>query len=612
MFEQNLEALEKKNPELAKKIKEYGINKVKDIEVYESESKNFIISYKGVLLHSNEDPLRETKSVWHKTVTTELGEKDIQVVYGLGLGYLFKRAYVSANSRILLFEPSMDILRFVFENVGLAHEISDDRVFITQKEDEVKRFFEEKYLPGDKVEVLFLPSYLNLPGYSLLDFSNIIYKIVKDKNIDQNTIFRMAKPTINNLISRIKKIGEYKPVNVLADAFKGKTALVLAAGPSLKDDIKLIKKNRDKFVTIAILPIVPLLLDNGIEPDFVTVVDPLDQSFKIESHKDKFKNLNLVLESRANAFVDELETKNKFVYFPFVDRVSDFIIHSSISDFSVKVLPSVPSVAVLSFELAKLLGCSKVIFSGLDLAFTDNKIYAQDSVTLGEKLGNQAVLEVAGVGGYNVHITTVKSADGAKIETREDYLLFIREFERLAKENPQIEMVNTALKGALIEGMKYSAMSDVVEGISELGSDVDSFLKTLEGASLVQFQGKASLILSNSKIEFENFKPQLNKSILALSGLLEELELPTPDIEKFQKLFNENAPIFLEARTFLTHNFVLSAYLQAEIADFVNNYNKDSQVTLEKLKSNLKVELNLLQKTREALEVLLKVMNEAI
>lgn len=612
MFEQNIEALEKKNPELAKKIKGYGTNKVRDIEVYESESKNFIISYRGVLLHSNEDPLRETKSVWHKTVTTELGEKDIQVVYGLGLGYLFKRAYVSANSRILLFEPSMDILRFVFENVGLAAEISDNRVFITQSIDEVKKFFEEKYLPGDKVEVLFLPSYLNVPGYSLLDFSNVIYKIVKDKNIDQNTIFKMAKYTINNLISRIKKVGSYKPVNILADSCKGKTALLINAGPSLKDDIELIKKHRDEFVTIAILPVVPLLLDNGIEPDFVTVVDPMDQSFKIESHKDKLKNLNLVMESRASAFVDELETKSKFVYFPFVDRVSDFILNSVMVENPAKALPATPSVAIMSFELAKLLGCSKLIFSGLDLAFTNNKIYAQDSVVLEQKQGNRAILGVEGIGTYSVQTSIVKSADGSEVETREDYLLFIREFERLAKENPHLDLVNTATKGALIAGMKYVPMAEVVGTLSKAEFDVDSLLKSFEGISLKQFQDKAVTILSDVKLEFEDFKPKLNSAILALTGLLNELEMPAPDIEKFQELFNENAPVFLETRNFLTNNFLLAAYLQAEIADFINNYNKDTQVTLQKLQSNLKVELDLLQKTREHLETLLEVMDKAV
>ncbi|MEI8378171.1 MAG: hypothetical protein WCF95_06500, partial [bacterium] len=193
MFEKNITELAKKNPKLAEKIKAFPYEDVKGIEVYESESKNLIISYKGILLHSSEDPLRETKSIWHKTVKVDFKANDIQVVYGLGLGYLFKRAYVNANSRILLLEQSMDILRFVFENVDFSSELSDDRVFVVDTQEDVIKFFENKYLAGDKIEVLFLPSYLELDQKGLLTLSHNLFQTLKDKNIVQHTALFMSK-----------------------------------------------------------------------------------------------------------------------------------------------------------------------------------------------------------------------------------------------------------------------------------------------------------------------------------------------------------------------------------------------------------------------------------
>jgi len=607
MFEQNIAELEKKNPELAARIKAHS--EIKDVEVFQSESQNFIIAYKGVLLHSNEDPLRETKSIWHKVVKAELGTNDIQVVYGLGLGYLFKRAYVSANSRILLFEPSLDILRFVFENVAIASEIADDRVFVVDKQEDAAKFFGDKYLPGDKIEVLFLPGYLNLPGSTLLEFSNEIYRIVKDRNIDQNTVFLNAKASVENFISRLNILDKMKPVNALQDTAKGKTALVVAAGPSLKNDIELIKKNKEKFIVIAILPILPLLLDNGIEPDFVTVVDTKNQLFKIEDYKNKLANINIVMESRTDAMLDGLKSKSKFIYFPVVDNLSTFVLEALQESF-IKQLPAVASVSVMSFELAKLMGCSKIVFSGLDLALTGNQAYAHDYIQIASENDGTIFLECS-KGTYTSKITTVKSANGSDIKTREDYLLFVREFAKLAAQSPEIELINTALDGAFVEGMTYAPLSEVIEDIKENADfNSDELLKSLSKVSLSKFKQKTLKIFVDTTTEFEELKPVLDRAILALKGLINELKEKEPNLDKFQKLFNENIEVFSSIRNYLTQNFLLGTYLQAEIAEFISTYIKDSQTSIGKLKSNLEVESKLQQATSTAIDALLPLISK--
>ncbi len=607
MFEQNIAELEKKNPKLAEKIKKH--EEVKGVEVFQSESKNFIIAYKGVLLHSNEDPLRETKSVWYKTVKAELRENDIQVVYGLGLGYLFKRAYVSANSKILVYEPSLDILRFVFENVALATEIADDRVFIVDNKSDAAAFFEKKYLPGDRLEVLFLPGYLNLPGCDLLEFSNNIYKILKDKNIDQNTIFLHAKDSVKNFFSRVNILDKIKPVNCLENKAKGKPALIIAAGPSLKNDLELIKKNKDKFVTIAIFPVLPVLIDNGIEPDFVVVVDAKNQLFKIENYIDKLSNINFVMESRTDSDLNSLKVNSRFLYLPFVDKLSEFIL-GSMSEKSVEKLPAVPSVSILAYELAKLLGCPKIIFSGLDLALTGNQAYGYDYIKAVGEQGNTLTLECSR-GVFQAKTTMVKSANGGAVKTREDYLLFIREFAKLFAQTPDIQVLNTAIDGALIEGMTYAPFSEILEDIKENADfDIKNVLKSLGNVSLSDFQKTTLEIMDVTKNEFEEFKPKVVKAVSVLEELFNELSSKKPDLDKFQKTFNENINIFSETRNFLTNNFLLVTYLQAEIAEFIASYNKDPKASFEKVKSNIEVEFKLNKATLDSMNELITLLGK--
>lgn len=601
MLEQNIKELEKRNPELAAKISAH--TEIKDIEVFESESKNFIISYKGILLHSNEDPLRESKAIWFKTVKNDLKETDIQVIYGLGLGYLFKRAYVNAPSRILVYEPSLDILRFVFENVDFVNEISDERVFFAQTEEDAIAYFEKKYFPGDKVEVLFLPSYLNFGQDVLLKFSGNIYKTVKDKNIDHNTVLTFAKPTTVNLLQRTKNIEKYKPVELLQGKGQNKPAIILSAGPSLLDDIAKIKESQDKFIKIAILPAMPTLVKNGITPDFVVVADSLNQMHKISDYQEAIKDTNLVIESRADISMDSLEAKNKFIYFSFVDRISNEIINNLTKE-KITQHPPVPSVVLLGFELAKILGCKDIIFSGMDLALTGGKAYASDDDKAEINKKENLVIIKNKIGAYAAKTTTVKSADGKQITSREDYMLFAREFEKLIKTNPKINFVNTALKGALINGMTYLSIDEAIKISKETTIDIEEIIKNTDNKSLKEYKQIAEKIISSAKDLYTESKTTVDSAILATQGMITELSLDQPNIDNFQKLFNHNVETCSKIRSLCSQDLILSTYMQAEVTDFISSYNKETQMTLEKLLGNLNLDLALFEKTKESVEVL--------
>ena len=101
MFQKNLEALKSNNPELAARLKQVNIQNIKEIGVYNAETGDVILTYKDVPLHDTSDPIRESKATWNRTITCELRRNDIQLVYGLGLGYLFRRAYVILSQKYL-------------------------------------------------------------------------------------------------------------------------------------------------------------------------------------------------------------------------------------------------------------------------------------------------------------------------------------------------------------------------------------------------------------------------------------------------------------------------------------------------------------------------------
>ncbi|MET0014638.1 MAG: 6-hydroxymethylpterin diphosphokinase MptE-like protein [Sedimenticola sp.] len=67
----------------------------------------------------------------------------------------------------------------------------------------------------------------------------------------------------------------------LEDLFTGKTAVILAAGPSLENDISWVKENRDNLVVIAITRICERLSEIGLKPDIIVGADPVIEGFEI-------------------------------------------------------------------------------------------------------------------------------------------------------------------------------------------------------------------------------------------------------------------------------------------------------------------------------------------
>ena len=97
MFQKNLEAIRIKNPDLASELEKISSDSIKNIKVIRAESNDLIISYNNIPLHNMIDPVREAKTTWNRAVKTKLKRTDMQIVFGLGLGYLFKRAFVQQS-----------------------------------------------------------------------------------------------------------------------------------------------------------------------------------------------------------------------------------------------------------------------------------------------------------------------------------------------------------------------------------------------------------------------------------------------------------------------------------------------------------------------------------
>lgn len=610
MFEKNIEAIRLKNAELAAKLEKIDIDKISNVDVFEAESKDLIISYNDVPLHNTIDPVRESRTTWNKTVKSELRKHDVQVVFGLGLGYLFKRAYVSANSKVFIYEPFLNVLRFVFEHVDFSNEFLDERVYITDNLSDLLEKIQSTFLSGDKLEFLFLNSYVALAKDDLLTLTGKAVELCESKGVDQNTIFNLCKLWTINSVRNIPYLQNSNSLKPLEDKFIGKPALIISAGPSLAENLEKIKANKDKFVIIAVDAALRVLTNAGVVPDFVCYADADHLWTKIDGLEEFIAKTNVVTELRADNRIYNKQAKQRFVYFSETDAIAQWL--SSGTEVKAFTLnKSGGTVSILCYHLAKLLGCKEIAFVGLDLAFIDNKIYANGEELQVSKNGD---IEL----GYPLNspkkVKNVKGLNGEMIPSRDDYAAFIRQFEDIFENETQIELINLSKSGALIKGMKQETFENFASKFTG-NVNVEQVINesvNISKANWKKFTDCLSEKLNSQKEtinEIGNSSTELKTELEEICELFEEqeyrLDLLQSKVEKVKDKLNN-------IRDSVIGNAFLSYYLQAEIWHYTQNYKTSIMPSIEDVKHNMNVELEFVKIVQESTRQLTEQINESL
>jgi hypothetical protein len=167
------------------------------------------------------------------------------------------------------------------------------------------------------------------------------------------------------------KIATHPPVRVLFDAFKGRPAVIVSAGPSLEKNIDRIVELKDRAVLIAVDTSLRILLNKGIEPHFVCTGDPQEANWR-HLRGTVTKSAHLVAEPMTH-FASLEHFKGRLFIASYGDKVMKWI-----SDFipDVGLVLCWGSVATMAFDLARKLGCDPIIFTGQDLSFPGGRTYA--------------------------------------------------------------------------------------------------------------------------------------------------------------------------------------------------------------------------------------------
>ncbi|MBQ3311634.1 motility associated factor glycosyltransferase family protein [bacterium] len=565
MFRKNLESLEKINKKLAAKIYRIPLKDVQDkISIIKNDNNEYSLVVNNQNIDDAQNPIKSCEEIYKEQIKSAISMHDFIIVFGLGIGNLLDYTFEKSIANIIVYESDLHILRFVMEYVDLTKYFDSGRCYITDNIAECSNYIESKYLLDDKIECVYLKNYVILKPNEFNLLTDSIYLACQSKIIDMNTIKVHSKTWIENTFYNINNLSNQYPLSILSNKFKGKTALILGAGPSLRDNIEKIKENRNKFVIFTVHRVLETLRINDIIPDFCIIVDTSWVADSITKDFEYIKKIHFITDIRSDNYINMLPINNRFTYYPNTSTYAKELHSRMFND--LPLYETGGTSTICAYHCAKIMGFKNIIFTGIDLAFKNDIVYCD-----GNKVSESS--EHSGkIVGVERELTKIKSITGEYINTRTDYAMFAKQFENLFLHDKTANIFNLTTFGAFIQGMKYADLEKILQNINPQTLSINEEInKTINSAKSLQNKIKEN---SDKIIKYEKEKT---------SAILK-------DIDEWYELYSNGKDYFDYATkiiTKITTSMILQEYIQIELLKFtklvLSNNEDEKKVFLQEL-----------------------------
>ena len=486
ILEKNLDAL--KNKLIAFNIKDYIVTKKFAVE----NTNGYNLFYEEQPLHNPKSPLGEAQAIFKTCKNTPTS---ILIVYGLGLGYLFQYAAQNTIGTVILYEPNFDILRTSFQLVDFSNELCKDNIFVATNKEELNKILRSTFNSENYPEIVCLPAYKKIFKETIekdaSEINTIIGGIAMDYSYTKNRFLHIANTILNN----IPHLVDEPPLCSIKDIYKGKTAVVCSAGPTLAENIETLKKYKDNVVIISVGPAFRSLVKAGITPDFLCVIENKDCSGQIKGLD--LSHTALIIEPYTHPKFHKRKNEAKKTFAHISNNLPPNTIWKELINVDISEYASKGTVSYCALNSARILGCNKIVLVGQDLAFLGEHVYSKDSIYKDLKIrfnNEQNKYEIYAenfdnysealtqcttketrdkiarrrIDNYNKRLTTVKGINGDILPTEVVYTTFVSHISKYSQLHPEIEFINTSLKGALIEGYKNISLEEALKDSSPI------------------------------------------------------------------------------------------------------------------------------------------------
>lgn len=620
IFEKNLKALEDNNPEL---VEELRATDVDGVELEKAKNGEYTLRYNDIYFHSRYDPRKEAllqlEDIKNK-------KADWVMLFGLGCGHLFnalvrERRNLEHGARVVVFEPSMDILVGVLRKVDLSRPFKNDGVYLFTDVTLVEVMMSKNVEGIEDILGYQTSPYKKVFSSQLVDFmtrvenARTVSKVYIKTDIDSRLMW------LENYFANIENFLKYPNVSSLVDKFKGIPMIVVGAGPSLDKNVHLLKDLKGKALIVAAVSAFLPLLNHGVMPDILVCGEKVDLPGHFTGNGEE-RQTRFILADVVNPAMFDRESKGDYVFVSLFMRLC--IAHAKFwgTDYAPQVGGSVTTTAL---GLGVDFGCDPVVMVGQDLAFgstgthvggasySDQSLDFQDGgiVRLDQRYDNSEELLSS-----EYKVLWLKGVNEDRVPSKFDWVTFHNWFEEYMRRHEAKEhatkIFNATEGGAYIEGMEHTTLQELADKfmteerpIEEIltkadneraGVDFDGLLDEYEQihTSLGKIASMSAFIVKSANKVLKSFN---------ISGLSPEMLSSVSKIQrKEKKLFDESLKVVFMWETVVEYTYELKEYLRADV----------EKGSLDQIRGDLESIITTYTKVEEASDRFIPIMEKAI
>ncbi|MFP6854398.1 MAG: 6-hydroxymethylpterin diphosphokinase MptE-like protein, partial [Opitutales bacterium] len=422
------------------------------------------------LFYGKSDPDKLARR-WLELITIEA--HSLYAVTGFGLGNHLRAFLKKATSETMLYvsEKEPALLREAFSRIDFSDLLADERFFLAtgDLDDHCFKDLQHAALLGvkDIDRLVFSPAYSTDESYydrmrNELFRQYLVLKPLIEVNL--RTATNLQQNTFRNLPFLL----DAPDVGQLAGEFANIPLILVGAGPSLDESLEFLQAARPHAIIACSNSSYQKLVNAGIKPHLTVTADPLAPTMQ--------GYLNVSLE-------DVWLAAPLSAYPPIIEKFAGRVLTWSTNNPIMEIIrhrasraPGTPimeqgTVSGCILDLARVFGCSKVLFVGQDMAMkADGQYYTDDSF-------------YADQGTHFADLTRTQNLPGNTLETvpvESRLFVYLRTFEQFVEIHSHIEYANLARLGVKVKGVPYMNFDEALPWIQDHCSEFfDERMKSL-------------------------------------------------------------------------------------------------------------------------------------
>jgi len=515
-----------------------------------------------VYLHSKYNFKREWESV---VKDLDLENRDaLYIVYGLGLGHHIKelKKRISSRSYIFVIEKNLDIVSTYMQTQDFSQLVTGNVFFMFGDEEKIiteinRRIFNFNVMPllGNLTNIV-LPAYYAVYGSWIEEMQKKILDAIRHAffmlgNDMEDTIIGIEN-NFANLVELIKS----PSIELLENAYKGKPAIIVGAGPSLDKNIKELKKAQGKALILATDATLSTLKKHDILPDGVVSIERILLTYeKFYQGKDIDRQIVFIGPPVVRGeILETLKENKKLLCLKKGEKINEWINDAILQEN--RLLSMGSSCAHVAFAFAKHVGANPIIFVGQDLAYTRDGVTHSKDVEVMDKVDLNNRPDICFVEGIN----------GEQLPTSNAFKNFLTWYElEIAADSGEREYLDATEGGARIKGTTIMPLQEVIE--KYCSQPVPHLSQIVpEGQFNAEKYRRAYEELEKLNQVFDNIRTEASRHILRLDKLENKVvknkeKLSPKNLEKVYKVLKKVKKV----EELILHNDIARTLFQAPL-----------------------------------------------